>query len=97
LMLYAVEDRESKKLNAGLMWAGLVLYYGGVTIATVLLGFAGYFGGYAFSIQHLPDPSIEAILLPYVEPVTLSVLVACAGALIVFLNMLGVRRGPSVA
>jgi hypothetical protein len=77
-------------LGGSLGWAmklGLALYYAGVTVACVLLGFAGYSGGYAYSIQHLPDPSIETILLPYLDPVTLAALAGCAGATLLLLSM----------
>lgn len=97
VLLYLLERREPKRANGGMMGAGLALYYAGTTLASALLGLAGYSGGYAFSIQHLPDPSIETVLLPYVEPVTLAVLVSCAGALIVFLDLAFAGRGPTRA
>jgi hypothetical protein len=70
-----------------LLTAGLALYYAGVTATSFLLGLAGYVGGYASSISHLPEPSIESLLTPYVEPVTLGALAACAGALIIMLSL----------
>jgi hypothetical protein len=96
-LLYIEESGERKRFNGTTMGAGLALYYSGASLASALLGLAGYFGGRAFSIQHLPDPAIETILLPYLEPITLAVLVACAGALIVFLSFAFLGRGQGQA
>jgi hypothetical protein len=73
--------------------AGLGLYYAGVTATSVLLGLAGYVGGYASTISRLPEQSIEGQLSPYVGPITFAALAACAGALIILVSLSRTHAG----
>ena len=66
-------------------------------LGRALLGLAGYLGGYASSIQRLPDPSIESILLPFVDPVTVAALAACAGVTLLLIAMSQVHRQKPTA
>jgi hypothetical protein len=70
-----------------LLGAGLGLYYAGVTAACVLLGIAGYVGGYASTISRLPVQSVESQLSPYVWPVSFAAFAACAGALFILVSL----------
>jgi heme/copper-type cytochrome/quinol oxidase subunit 1 len=93
-MVYFREVVDSRKLSDGMMSVGLVLFYGGVTITCLLLGIAGYRGGYAITISSLPVTSVEAVLLPYVDSITIGALVACVGALVLFSNVILAPRRP---
>lgn len=86
------EEAELGRLAGWTMALGLTLYYGGMTASCALLGIAGYFGGYGYSIQHLSDPSIQSILLPYFDPTTLAALVACAGAALLLAGLVSSSR-----
>ncbi|MGA1975396.1 MAG: hypothetical protein ABSG92_07145 [Conexivisphaerales archaeon] len=89
-LLHTIENAPRGSAFDALLMAGLGLYYAGVTATSLLLGWAGYVGGYANTISRLPESSIESLLTPYVQPVTLGALAACAGALIIMLS-LGLR------
>jgi heme/copper-type cytochrome/quinol oxidase subunit 1 len=88
-ILYMVERGEGRRADGVALLAGLPLLYFGVTAASIMLGMAGFEGGYARSIQHASEQAIEGILQPYVNPITVSALAAVAGA---GLSVLGVAR-----
>jgi hypothetical protein len=91
-LLYQVELGEGKRVSGALAGPGLVLLYAGVTSSSLLLATAGYAGGYARSIQHMPDQAIEAMLLPYVNPVSVGVMMAVVGALLTIAAMATASR-----
>jgi len=95
-MLYPLERDGSWRPDGAILGLGLALFYAGVTCASVLLGLAGFTGGYAYSIDHAADTSIVSILQPYVGLVTFAALAASAGAAIVlsllFLGEMRTRR-----
>jgi len=82
---------ESSASPGWAMGLGFALYCAGMTVACALLGLAGYLGGYAYSIQHLPDPSVQTVLLPYEDPVMMAALVACAGAALLLFSISSAR------
>jgi len=95
VLLYPLESGGRRPVG-WVMAFGVCLYYAGSSIACWLLGIAGYAGGYAFSIQRLSNPSIQSILAPYLDPVTLAALAACAGAALMLGGIYSAGRASSV-
>lgn len=90
-LLTVIERQENREVSPSLMWPGFVMMFFGVTSSCVLLGYAGASGGYA-ALNGAPS-TLQQMLLPYVDPITTTALVAVAGAAFVFLAMLR-ARGP---
>ena len=92
-LLLPYGEGDSGSPSDSLLTVGLGLYYVGVTATSLMLGLAGYAGGYASTISRLPEQSIESLLAPFVWPVTVAVLAACAGALIILATMARAHGG----
>ncbi len=86
-IFYTVENIEARKPDPRLAPLGLVLTYIGVTGATFLLGIAGASGGHASTIPRIPTQTLREMLLPYVNVITLLVLVTAAGVIINILSI----------
>ncbi len=91
-LLSTVELGEGKTPNAPVMIIGLVLLFVGVTASCLLLGIAGATGGYAQTIQHQPEASLESILTPFVDITRVTSAVAVLGAAAVIFGI-GTARG----
>ncbi len=88
--LTTVELHENRAVDSRTMWPALVLLAAGVAGSCVLLATAGAVGGYE-SIRASPTQSIDSLLSPYVDPITILVLIAVAGAALAVLSMVRAR------
>jgi hypothetical protein len=79
-LLFQIETYEKRLPEKTVMLSGLILSLIGVVITCVLLGVAGASGGYALTIAHVSENATAALLVPYVNPITATSLIAVAGA-----------------
>lgn len=91
-LLSTVELGEGRVPNGLIMAVGLVMLFVGVTASCLLLGVAGAVGGYAQTIQHQPEASLENILVPFVDVTRVTSAVAVLGAAVVIFGI-GTARG----
>ena len=85
--LTTVELDERRTVDSRTMWPALVLLSVGVAGSCLLLAVAGAVGGYAATFGTSGSQSIDALLLPYVDPITTLTLVAVIGAALAVLSM----------
>jgi len=90
-LLTVIEKQENRKVSSTIMWPGFVMFFFGVTLSCILLGYAGASGGYA-SVGGSAH-SLQQLLAPYVDPIASTAIVATAGATLVLLAMVR-ARGP---
>lgn len=88
--LTTVELHEGRAIDPRTMWPALIFLSIGVTGSCLLLALAGAIGGYA-AISETPAASIDAILSPYIYPITGMTLVAVVGAALAVLSMVRAR------
>jgi len=86
-LIFVIEAHERRKLNNGIMLAGLVLLYAGTVIGFILLGLAGAIGGYALVIAHSTINATQNLLSPYVNLITAASLAAIAGGVLTMYGM----------
>ncbi len=89
--LTTVELHENRTVDQRTMWPALVLLSAGVVGSTLLLATAGAVGGYAATIEASPSQSIDALLSPYVDPISALALVAVIGAALAVLSLVRAR------
>jgi len=89
--LTAVELDENRTIDARTMWPALILLSIGVAGSCLLLAVAGAMGGYAATFETSSAQSIDNILYPYVDPITILTLVAVIGAALAVLSMVRAR------
>jgi len=77
--LFAVEIHERRAPSDKIMLAGLILSFIGVLSSCLLLGIAGFSGGYAIVLEHSTTDIAQNILSPYVNPITAASLVSVIG------------------
>ena len=87
--LNVIERQENRRVSSAIMWPGFVMFFAGVTLSCVLLGYAGASGGYAST--NGSSQSLQQILTPYVDPIISTAIVAVAGAALVLLAMVRAR------
>jgi hypothetical protein len=92
-LLYTIEKAENRVISPSLMWPGFLMLFLGVTASCVSLGYAGAVGGYSSIINGASTASLKQFLSPFVYPITATVVVAVAGAVLVLLAMIR-ARGP---
>jgi hypothetical protein len=90
--LTTVELHEGRTIDSRTMWPALVLLSVGMAGSCLLLAVAGAVGGYAaiFS-QTSSGTSIHDLLSPYVNPITVFVLVTVVGACLAVVSMARAR------
>jgi hypothetical protein len=86
-LLFQIETYEGRSPKRPVMLFGLILSLIGVIMACVLLGIAGAIGGYALTITHISENATEALLVPYVNPITAAALITVAGAAVSMYGM----------
>lgn len=89
--LTTVELHENRTINARTMWPALILLSVGVVGSCLLLAVAGAVGGYAATFGNSKANSIDSLLSPYVNPITLMVLATVVGAALAVLSMARAR------
>ncbi len=89
--LYVIEVSENRSLDSLMMWLGFVFLEFGTAASCVLLGLGGALGGYASTLNSSSSRVVEGLLLPYVSPISVTVLVAVAGAASALLAMIRAR------
>lgn len=89
-------EREARTPNSALMWVSLVTLIAGVNTSCLLLGYAGAFGGYAQTIQHLPGSEIDGMLNPFVDVIRITTATSVLGALAALLGIASARGGKAV-
>jgi hypothetical protein len=92
-LLKTIEVDENRRMEPFLMLPGFVLLYVGATVSCVLLGYAGWVGGYESTISGGPVTPLHDLLSPYLYPATSTVLMAVFGAFLTLLAMIR-ARGP---
>ena len=91
--LTTVEIYEGRAVDPRTMWPSFVLLLAGVAGSCLLLGVAGATGGYAS--DYGSSGSIDSLLSPYVDPITILTLMAVIGAALAVLSMVRARwPGP---
>ena len=90
-MLFAAETHEGLRPNRGVMTLGFILLVAGVTLSCWLLVLAGSLGGYSSSIQGGTTQAVDAVLSPFVYPITLTALASVLGAGLLILGMTGAK------
>ena len=90
-LLSTVELSEGRIPDLLVMSVGLVALFVGVTASCLLLGVAGAVGGYAQTIQHLPEGNLEAVLTPYANVARVTSAVAVIGGCATILGMATAR------
>jgi hypothetical protein len=93
-LLFEIETYEGRSPEKTVMLFGLILSLIGVAITCVLLGIAGASGGYALTIAHASENATEALLVPYVNPITTASLITVAGAAV---SMYGMATAKATA
>ena len=78
-LIFVIETYERRRINYSVMLTGLVMLYAGVLLGCLLLAMAGASGGYALVIQHSSVNTVQDLLTPYMDPITIASLVAVAG------------------
>jgi hypothetical protein len=89
--LTTVELHEGRTIDSRTMWPALVLLSVGVVGSCLLLAVAGAVGGYAATFETSSGASIDSLLSPYVNPITVFVLVAMVGACLAVVSMARAR------
>ena len=89
--LTTVELHENRTVDSRTMWPALVLLSVGVVGSCLLLAIAGAIGGYASLYGTSTANTIDALLSPYVYPITMMVLVTVVGAALAVLSMARAR------
>ena len=89
--LTTVELHEGRTIDPRMMWPALVLLSIGVTGSCLLLAVAGAVGGYAATFETSSGASIDSLLSPYVNPITVLVLIAVVGACLAVVSMARAR------
>ncbi len=89
--LTTVELHERRSIDPRTMWPALVFLSIGVVGSCLLLAVAGAVGGYANTIDTSSVKSIDALLLPYVDPIIAFVLVTVVGAGLAVISMARAR------
>lgn len=87
--LTTVELHERRVIDPRTMWPALLLLSAGLAGSTFLLAVAGAVGGYAATFGG--PTSIDALLSPYVYPITALTLVTVIGAILAVLSMVRAR------
>jgi hypothetical protein len=89
--LTTVELHERRTIDPRLMWPAIVLLSVGISGSCLLLGIAGAVGGYASTFGTSSASSIDSMLSPYVDPISVLTLVAVIGAALAVLSMVRAR------
>jgi hypothetical protein len=89
--LTTVELHEGRAIDDRLMWPAMVLLSLGIPGSCLLLGVAGAVGGYAATYGTSSANSIDSMLSPYVDPITVLTILAVAGAALAVLSMVRAR------
>jgi hypothetical protein len=89
--LTTVELHEGRTIDPRTMWPALILLSIGVTGSCLLLAVAGAVGGYAATFETSSGVSIDSLLSPYVNPITVFVLIAVVGACLAVVSMARAR------
>lgn len=92
-LLYTIEEHENRPISTALMWPAFILLCMGFVASSILLAIAGAIGGYASTIQGLTGTPIHNDLSPFVDPITITVLIAVVGAALAILSMARAGRG----
>jgi hypothetical protein len=90
-IISSIED-EGRIPNSTAMWVALIGLLAGVNVTCLFLGYAGAYGGYAQSVQHLPGSTLDQILSPFVNVTRLTTLIATVGALAAVIGMAASKR-----
>jgi len=86
-LAFVIEIHERRRLNYRVMLTGLVMLYGGILLACLLLALAGAIGGYFLTIQHYTANAAQDILSLFVNPITTVSSVAVVGTGLVIYAM----------
>lgn len=86
--IYTIELHEGRSIDSRLMWPAFLLLGFGLATSCCLLAIAGAVGGYTATIGTLSSTSVDILLSPYVYPITVSTLVAVAGAALALCAMI---------
>jgi len=89
--LTTVELHEGRSIDDRLMWPAIVLLSVGISGSCLLLGVAGAVGGYASTFGTSSASSIDSMLSPYVDPITVLTIFAVIGAALAVLSMVRAR------
>lgn len=89
--LTTVELHENRLVDSRTMWPALGMLSVGMTGTCLLLAVAGAVGGYASVYGTSTANSIDALLSPYVYPITSMVLITVVGATLAVLSMARAR------
>ena len=93
--LTTVELHENRTVDSRTMWPALILLSVGMVGSCLLLAVAGAVGGYQSVYGTSTANSIDALLLPYVNPITAMVILTVVGAALAVLSMARARWPPS--
>jgi hypothetical protein len=90
---YIIEAGEGRMLSQSLALPGSILLFLGADLSCMFLAYAGASGGYQSAIAQAPTDSLRQLLSPFVYPISGTVLVAVAGAVLTLLAIIR-ARGP---
>lgn len=91
---FTVEVHEGRSIDSAVMSLAFALFGFGFAASCIMLALAGALGGYVLTINSASETAVQNLLSPYIYPITVSTLLAVAGAVLALSALVRARWPP---